>query len=304
MADPNFGFTLAQQGINLAPGASLPSSNITSGTGLSSGNGTSTSKPGAPGPRKVQNFEIKQKLLRPALTSHFQCWFNPPRVPEVEKYYLDRGETISLLCSDSSLPGSSIITNEINDDYTGVTERLGYRRSYDQTTDFTFYIDHGTLNGGYNVIRFFESWIRYSMGETSEAPDAEYHYRVRYPDEPNTGYRTNMFIQKFERDFFGNYLEYIFVKAYPISISSMPVSYNASELLRCTVSFTYNRYILKSVGNTSQSEPRQNVAPGVPISSIEDSQFELDSSGLYDKTAQALIDRPLYNKSAGSGALI
>ena len=222
-----------------------------------------------PSPRKVPNFEIKQKLLRPALTSHFRCWFNPPDISDIRQYYLEGGNTISLLCSDASLPGSSVLTNEINDDYTGVTERLGYRRQYDNTTDFTFYVDHATLNGGYNVIRLFEAWIRYAMGETGEAPDANYHYRVRYPDEPKIGYRTEMFIQKFERDFLGNYLEYTFVRAYPIAIASMPVSYNASELLKCSVSFTYNRYILESNANilksNANSEPAgQTTATGIP----------------------------------------
>lgn len=253
---------------DLAPGVPLPSTTTTSGSGKSPGNGTTTSKSGqsAPAPQIVPNFIIKERLLRPALTSHFQCVFNPPDVPEIRKYYLDgaKGERITLLCSDASLPGSSIITNEINDDYTGVTERLGYRRQYDNTTDFTFYVDHGTANGGYNVIRLFEAWIRYSMGETSEAPDSNYHYRVRYPDEPQIGYRTEMFIQKFERDFLGNYLEYVFVRAYPIAITSMPVSYNASELLKCTVSFTYNRYVLRSRSNNLQSEPSQSTATGAP----------------------------------------
>jgi hypothetical protein len=216
-----------------------------------------------PSPQKVPNFVIKQKLLRPALTSHFQCTFNPPNIPDIRKYYLEGGNGISLLCSDASLPGSSIITNEINDDYTGVTERLGYRRQYDNTTDFTFYVDHGTPNGGYNVIRLFEAWIRYAMGETDKAPDSNYHYRVRYPDG-GSGYRTEMFVQKFERDFFGNYLEYTFVKAYPIAISGMPISYNSSELLKCTVAFTYNRYVLQSNANKLESEPGTQTAPGVP----------------------------------------
>jgi len=268
MADPTFGFTLAQQGINLATGVPAPSSVTTSGTGVSPGNSFNSSQtmPSAPAPQIVPNFEIKQKLLRPALTSHFQCWFNPPDVPEIRKYYFEnqKGGTISLLCSDSSLPGSSILTNDINDDYTGVTERLGYRRQYDNATDFTFYVDHGTGNGGYNVIRLFEAWIRYSMGETVEAPDSNYHYRVRYPDEPKIGYRTEIFVQKFERDFLGNYLEYVFVKAFPIAIASMPVSYNASELLKCTVSFTYNRYVLRSRQNIIESEPTPTTPPGVP----------------------------------------
>jgi hypothetical protein len=37
---------------------------------------------------------------------------------------------------------------------------------------------------------------------------------------------------------------YQFINAYPISINSMPVSYDASQLLKCTVSFTYSRYVI------------------------------------------------------------
>lgn len=267
MADPISGFTFAQQVINLATGVPQVPSITTSGTGTSPGNGSSNSPTsiGGPAPQKVPNFAIKQKLLRPALTSHFQCIFNPPDVNEIRKYYLEGGGTTTLLCSDASLPGSMILTNEINDDYTGVTERLGYRRQYDNSTDFTFYVDHGTINGGYNVIKLFDTWIRYSMGETlADAPDPNYHYRVRYPDEPRSGYRSEMFVQKFERDLFGNYLEYVFVKAYPIAIASMPISYNASELLKCTVSFTYNRYYIRNRPNIIESEPSQPTPAGIP----------------------------------------
>jgi hypothetical protein len=254
-----------------------------------------------PSPQIVPNFVIKQKLLRPALTSHFRCWFNPPEIPDIKKYYLENGNGISLLCSDASLPGSMVITNEINDDYTGVTERLGYRRQYDNTTDFTFYVDHGTPNGGYNVIRLFEAWIRYAMGETDKAPDANYHYRVRYPDGPSTqisgaGYRNEMFVQKFERDYFGNYLEYTFVKAYPIAISGMPISYNSSELLKCSVSFTYNRYVLQSKANQLESEPGTQTAPGVPNNPFDLSpeiQAAVNSGSIYQNIN-------LGNLSAGS----
>jgi hypothetical protein len=261
---------------------------------------SAVSTPSAPAPRKVPNFEVKQKLLRPALTSHFQCVFNPPDVQEIRQYYLDgqKGERITLLCSDASLPGSSVLTNEINDDYTGVTERLGYRRQYDNTTDFTFYVDYGTANGGYNIIRLFEAWIRYAMGETSEAPDSNYYYRVRYPDEPKIGYRTEMFIQKFERDFLGNYLEYVFVRAFPIAITSMPVSYNASELLKCTVSFTYNRYVLRSRSNRLESEPSQPTATGIPV--IPVTQFGIDTTGQLSQTELGLNQNPLGTRRIGT----
>jgi hypothetical protein len=251
-----------------APGVpQVPTGNQSGTQQLPSTSPEGSSSPGGPSPQIVPNFAIKQKLLRPALTSHFQCWFNPPeavRGSKAGQYYLNGGEFISLLCSEASLPGSSVITNEINDDHTGVTERLGYRRQYDDRVDFTFYVDHAVQNGSYNLIMFFEEWIRYAMGETNEKPEASYHYRVNFPDG-DTGYRTEMFISKFERDFAGNYLNYTFVRAYPISIASMPVSYESSQLLKCTVSFTFNRYIVSRKQNSLESEPAgPTTAPGIP----------------------------------------
>lgn len=281
-------------------GIPTPPDNTTSGTGSSPGNANPPSNstaeiPAGPKPQRIFNGNLVSKLLRPSLTSHFQCVFNPPNIGSIRKYYLDGGETITLLCSDASLPGSSILTNEINDDYTGVTERLGYRKQYDDRADFTFYVDHGTKNGGYNVIRLFEEWIRYAMGE-KETTGPNYSYRVRFPDEPGSGYRNDMFIQKFERDFDGNYLEYVFVKAYPISIASMPVSYDSSQLLKCTVSFTYNRYVLRSRQNVQEKEPSQQPATGVP----QNPQFGIDRTGQFGQTGQNLTIDPFGRGTVGN----
>ena len=263
--------------VNPQPAPGVPTSPTpsvtTSGTGTSPGTGSRvTSNPGgAPPPKNYKSaLQIKSFLLRPSLTSHFQCWFNPPKKVRDITNYNGNADFYSISCTEASLPGSSIITNEVNDDYTGVTERLGYRRQYDNTVDFTFYVDASTLNGGYNVINFFEAWMRYAMGETSTAADGNYNYRVRYPDgdgkpdSTDTGYRTEIFINKFERDFNGNYLNYTFVKAYPVSVASMPVSYDSSQLLKCTVSFTFNRYILASRAYAPESEPTPSTPPGVP----------------------------------------
>jgi hypothetical protein len=277
---PNSFDTVGTFDQTLAPGVPNPSKISTSGTGKSSGNGSpNSSGGGGPAPRRYQNFEIKQKLLRPALTSHFQCWFNPPdaiRSSPAGQYYLDGGELISLLCSDASLPGSSILTTEMNDDYTGVTERLGYRRSYDNQIDFTFFVDHGRQNGSYNVISFFEEWIRYVAGDTSTAPDGNFFSRAKFADGPS-GYRTEIYVQKFERDFQSNYFEYTFVRAYPINIASIPISYESSQLLRCQVSFTYNRYIITRKGNVSPQIPGQQPSKGVP--NVGDTSSYLDPKG-------------------------
>ncbi len=222
----------------------------------------------APPPKPKNVADIKSALLRPALTSHFQCYFNPPnalfeRNPNKQnKSFLESrieagvgkpydAELISLSCSEASLPGSSLATHEINNDFSGVTERHAYRRLYDDRADFTFYVDHD-----YSAITFFENWIGYIVDEefAKGLEREEYTYRVNYPNL----YRTTIYLNKFERDYQGRYLRYRFLQAYPISINSMPVSYDSSQLLKCTVSFTYTRYLITGESNTKIDSDTNN----------------------------------------------
>ena len=218
---------------------------------------------------------IKSKLLQPALTSHFICEFTPPESVRNflnlrtgagfvgATYSPENQELLQLSCSDASLPGSSLATNEINNDYTGVTERHAYRRLYDDRTDFTFYVDKE-----YRIIDFFENWISYVINENDLNAQQlrTYNYRVNFP-QGRTGYQTdNLYITKFERDYAGRLLSYRFMNAYPISINSMPVSYDSSQLLKCTVSFTYSRYVISRTGqfSTETGEPSTPSPIGQP----------------------------------------
>ena len=203
-----------------------------------------------PTPRSVA--QIKSNLLRPSLTSHFEVRFPIPdnvkkNVIEKVGYRLSSTDLdqLNLMCSEVSLPGSSLATLEINNDFTGVTERHVHRRIYDDRIDFTFYVDAEK----YLPIIFFESWMKYISGE-SESVDtvmrgvgsrySNYFYRVRWP---NNYVAQGLQVIKFERDY-SSQLVYDFIRAYPISIQSMPVSYDSSSLLKCTVSMTYLRYVL------------------------------------------------------------
>ena len=215
----------------------------------------------APSPEKLSVSDIKSKLLAPALTSHFLCEFLPPDNTKFKDFITNRvgagfigadysnrdnQDLITLSCSEASLPGSSLATHEINNDYTGVTERHVYRRQYDDSADFTFYVDKG-----YKIIDFFENWMSFIVGENSVSNQASstFNYRVNFPSE----YKTNaLYITKFEKDYEGRYLQYQFVNAFPISINSIPVSYQASELLKCTVSFTYSRYVMSKPKASTQ----------------------------------------------------
>jgi hypothetical protein len=211
--------------------------------------------------------DLKARLMQPAMTSHFQCWFNAP--PPVQSWIRQRQrerlgaaaedpisslalENLSLSCCDASLPGSTFQTHDVIS-YTGVNEKFAYMRAYDDRSDFTFYV-----NEQYQQLQFFEDWMAYIVDEQYNEDNRgglgsdTYNYRMNFPKN----YRGGIKISKFERSYggektnsnqkIGRTLEYYFKSAYPISMTSIPVSYNSSELLKCTVSFTYSRYYLGS----------------------------------------------------------
>ena len=238
---------------------------------------------------KVSVGKIKAKLLRPALTSHFIVQIPKPK--NFDGYLSANGvnldqEQLNLLCSEATLPGSSLATHENNSDFPGVTQKFAYRRLYDDRIDFTFYVDAEN----YLPIRFFEAWIKYIMGESISpgagrlsSKNSNYFYRARYPEyyiAPD-----GLTITKFERtsknkksaDHEGNTLIYNFVNSYPISITSMPVSYDASSLLKCTVSFSYIRYYVgaKDFKSTDEKNSRSpNGAADSPFTGAQNDEIE------------------------------
>lgn len=220
--------------------------------------------------------QIKSALLQPALTSHYEVWISQPASQEARDFIglivKEPNELLKLSCSEASLPGSSLATHELNNDFTGVTQRHVYRRLYDDRIDFTFYVNHT-----YDQIRFFERWIQFICGEQIALKSPTSFFRVQYPKN----YKQTVYIRKFERtvnppktgkgvqnekngSYTGSSLVYEFINAFPISIGSMPVSYDTSSLLKCTVSFTYDRYIMNDVSktpNSSESEQLFGLTP-------------------------------------------
>lgn len=201
-------------------------------------------------PQKKLIKDIKHKILQPALTSHFQCQFNIPTEVGKQLGYnsitsgSELDDTLTISCTDASLPGSSLATHELNNDFTGITQRHAYRRLYDDRAQFTFFVDKD-----YAQIRVFEIWMRYISGEElSFGEKNTVSYKVNYPKN----YKTTLYLTKFERDI-ANYITYTFVNAFPIQIDSMPVSYDSSQLLKCTVSFAYDRYVLSNPKASSTS---------------------------------------------------
>ena len=180
--------------------------------------------------------EITSALLRPSLTSKFSVSISNPSV--LDNFFNGVSkEEFHMSCSEASLPGVSLTTQEITGDRHGVTERNAYRRMYDDRLDLTFYVE----GEKYSQIRYFEKWINFIVGDDTRnvRTGRGYHYKVQYPND----YKTIMQVTKFEKDY-GLNLKYTFKDAYPIAINSMPLSYGSTDLLKCTVSMTYLRYIV------------------------------------------------------------
>lgn len=204
----------------------------------------------------IKTSTIKGRILQLAQTSVYQVAMQPPGAvlahlrADADFNYGQSGENVELQCADASLPGSSFSTHEVIGDYHGVRERMAYRRMYDDTTDFTFYVDHD-----YKVLDMFDGWMNYISGHGSDqrlsknsAKAYAANYRMNYPNS----YMTNVYITKFEKDvsqsrkisadstFFTNYT---FVQAFPIAVVQQQVTYDNSDILRVTVSMAYQRYV-------------------------------------------------------------
>ena len=200
----------------------------------------------APQPQSVS--QIKSKLLNPATTSHFSIYLGLPRDEAgFRQYMADNGlalnqDRLQLMCSEATLPGSSLATTELTNDRSGVTERHAYRRIYQDRIDLTFYCDAEQ----YMPIRFFESWIKFIMNETGDLKNETYAYRVKFPED----YKGDLEVTKFEKNLNQRSsvkpLTYKFVNIFPVAISSIPVSYDASSLLKCSVSLNYTRYFISN----------------------------------------------------------
>jgi len=203
---------------------------------------------------------------------------------------------IGILCKATSLPGSSLATHEIANDFYGVTQKHAYRRQYDNTIDLTFFIDKD-----YQTLYTFEGWMEYIMplmGQNVKGGNA--YFTAQYPDS----YRTEIYLHKFNKDHDGvdgfaengravkyeydnpGEIVYTFLGAFPQNISSAVVSYDPSSNLEFTVTFAYERYITDKTGVMMPSPAPETGGGREPLkSSAQD-----NPSSIYTKAKTAVED--------------
>ena len=142
-------------------------------------------------------------------------------------------EDAGLLCSDAVLPGSAMASIDTRGDYQGVIERMAHTRNFTQIS-LEFYVDNE-----YKSMKFLEHWMEYITGAIRNPADDAYFYQLHYPSE----YKSNdTRIIKFERNY-KQFLEYRFIGLFPLALNSTRVSYNGSQVLKASASFSFDRYI-------------------------------------------------------------
>ena len=202
--------------------------------------------------------------------------------------------------SEAMLPGANFDITEQPGAYQGMLEYNATRRIFPDF-EVTFYVDDK-----YNIIRIFEEWMNFinplytSQGKYVGGYEGQTNNEFNYPAQPYyrmqypRNYKREINITKFERHLIKNFndnipldygcnpqhlLSYRFIDAFPKQVTAMPVSYQGSQLLQCSVTFGYTRYVTihtpggdnydgeKNFATRASRKPRGN--PTVPPKNID-----------------------------------
>ena len=210
---------------------------------------------GNPRAGSIRTSDLRTRVANVATTTNYIVKLQPP--PLVAAYLRDKGfnytsddgYNVELSCNVAQLPGSSFSTHEQRNDYSGVTERMVYRREYDTNLSFTFMV-----NNQYDAVEMFDGWMDFIAGQedTSSFLSPYASYRTSYAND----YRTNIHITKFEKNVDAKSLKgerprelrYTMVGAYPISTQPMQVGYgDKNNMLQYSVYMTFIRYVRERV---------------------------------------------------------
>jgi len=190
---------------------------------------------------------IRSRFQTVALDNKYQVFmepnlnvYNAAADVGISRRFID--EDLGLYVSDAVLPGSSFADVEVSGDRQGITERMPFKRIYDDVT-LTFMVDRE-----YKALKYFEAWIQLINplhGDTDGKADNQV-MTLNYPKD----YKCTMSVVKFNKDYFqggGSYAYYCFVRSWPLSISSIPVNYDSGSILKLNVTFRYERYVMENV---------------------------------------------------------
>ena len=261
-------------------------------------------------PKKYPINDIRSRFQTVALDNKYQVFiepnlnvYNAAANVGISRRFVD--EDLGLFVSDAVLPGSSFADVEVSGDRQGITERMPFKRIYDDVT-FTFMVDRD-----YKVLRYFEAWMQLINplhGDTDGKADNQVT-TLRYPKD----YKCTMSIMKFNKDYFKRgigFAYYCFVRSWPLSMSSIPVNYESGSMLKLNVTFRYERYVMENVtvgkirsgwkGYSDSFDPWLGTLPTV-YQAFQSNQNNNDNDTNVQSSSTWDITKPLYETDEETG---
>jgi len=226
---------------------------------------------------------------------------------------LDWMRKMSLLCTNAEIPGTSYLTSSVQGDRQGISEKFpNFRQFPDLNLTFNVDADHV-------IIKVLETWMRYINPIVSDNNRKYNAYtKFRYPDD----YKEILHITKFEKDFgreptagasasgqTTGRLDYEFVNVWPVNMTSMPVRYGDSDILKCSIQFAYDRYHTNFTNSPANINPialnTSQVTSKDFVNRLEftDPKFGVDTTGEFGQSGFNITRNPIRSQSIGGNLL-
>lgn len=173
-------------------------------------------------------------------------------------------QKMKIMCTEAELPGTSFQTSLAVGHHQGIQEEFPNLRTF-PPLNLSFYVDADHV-----IIEVLEKWMTYINPITTNKRQLNAYGRFNYPED----YKEIIHITKFERDAFiddidnennkisdaapdtggfnGEFvvvrkpttklMSYEFVNIWPTNMTSMRLAYGSSNVLRCSMQFSYDRF--------------------------------------------------------------
>ena len=220
-------------------------------------------------------FDVREVVGRPSLDTFYQVTFSFGKWQNwLESNDINRNaassrrrssgndfmEKMSIMCAEAELPGTSFQTSLAVGHHQGIQEEFPNLRTF-PPLNLTFYCDLDHV-----IIEVLESWMTYInpiSGPKGYNKNPNAYGRFNYPED----YKETIHVTKFERDLFVDRLTstlnnselrqrniqrqeptsrmttYEFINIWPTNLTSMRVAYGQSNVLRCSVTLAYDRFV-------------------------------------------------------------
>ena len=173
-------------------------------------------------------------------------------------------QKMGIMCAEAELPGTSFQTSLAVGHHQGIQEEFPNLRTF-PPLNLSFYVDADHV-----IIEVLEKWMTYINPISTNKRQLNAYGRFNYPED----YKEIIHITKFERDAFiddidkennkisdaapdtggfnGEFvvprkpttklMSYEFVNIWPTNMTSMRLAYGSSNVLRCSMQFSYDRF--------------------------------------------------------------